>query len=80
MNNTKNNNNTATIIVQRPGEVVFVPAGWFHVVLNVETSTAISTNLALRRDLTTVLPLLLESDPEFANFWMNRMGMDMNTQ
>jgi len=63
----------AKIIVQRPGEVVYLPAGWFHVVLNVETSTAISVSLALRRDLPVVLPLLKESDEDFATFWIHRL-------
>jgi histone arginine demethylase JMJD6 len=67
----------ARIIVQRPGEVVFLPAGWFHVVLNVETSTAISTSLALRRDLPVVLPLLIKSDKEFAVFWLERLPMEV---
>ena len=64
---------SAKIIVQRPGEVVYLPAGWFHVVLNVETSTAISVSLALRRDLPVVLPLLKESDEDFAAFWIDRL-------
>jgi histone arginine demethylase JMJD6 len=71
---------SAKIIVQRPGEVVYLPAGWFHVVLNVETSTAISVSLALRRDLPVVLPLLMESDEDFATFWIDRLrlhGADM---
>jgi histone arginine demethylase JMJD6 len=64
---------TAKIIVQRPGEVVFLPAGWFHVVLNVETSTAISVSLARRQDLELSFPLLRESDEEFATFWWKRL-------
>ena len=67
----------ARIIVQRPGEVVYLPAGWFHVVLNVETSTAISVSLALRRDLPTVLPLLRTYDEEFATFWVDRMSKEL---
>ena len=46
----------ARVVVQRPGEVLFVPAGWWHVVLNVEASTAVSHALTLSRDL----PWLLE--------------------
>ena len=57
------------IIVQHPGEVVFLPVGWFHVVLNVKTSTAISMSLTLRKDLPDILSMLAEADEEFAMFW-----------
>jgi len=69
---------SAKIIVQRPGEVVYLPAGWFHVVLNVETSTAISVSLALRRDLPVILPLLMESDEDFATFWIDRLRLHLH--
>lgn len=40
----------AAAIVQREGETVFLPAGWWHVVLNVTPTTALSSSLYLRRD------------------------------
>lgn len=61
-------NESAAFIVQRPGEVVFLPIGWFHVVLNVETSTALSMSLTLRRDLPSVVPLFREAEREFARW------------
>jgi histone arginine demethylase JMJD6 len=61
------------IIVQRPGEIVYLPAGWFHVVLNVETSTAISCSLTLRRDLRKIWPMLLREDKEFAKGWLKAL-------
>ncbi|KAH8057693.1 hypothetical protein JL721_9619 [Aureococcus anophagefferens] len=40
----------AKIFVQQPREVVFVPAGWWHVVLNASDNVALSRSLALDRD------------------------------
>lgn len=62
------------IIVQRPGETVFLPPGWWHVVLNVETSTAISHNLALYRDFQRLWPSMLEDDEKFALGWKEALG------
>lgn len=40
----------AVVIVQREGETVFLPKGWYHCVLNVEPTTALSVSLYLLRD------------------------------
>lgn len=40
----------AVTVLQRPGETVFLPAGWWHCVLNVQDSTALSHSLYLARD------------------------------
>ncbi len=54
----------------------FVPAGWWHVVLNVETSVALSHSLSLRRDLETVFPPLIavSDDAPFTKYWLENIG------
>jgi hypothetical protein len=37
-------------LLQRAGETVFIPAGWWHVVLNVTVTVALSHSLYLARD------------------------------
>ena len=65
----------ARVIVQRQGETVFLPAGWWHVVLNVELSCAVSHSLALTRDVARLWPLLEAEDPALAAIW--RTALDL---
>ncbi|XP_051152452.1 arginine-specific demethylase JMJ22 [Andrographis paniculata] len=42
----------------RAGEVIFVPNGWWHLVINLEDSVAITQNFVSRRNLLNVLDFL----------------------
>jgi histone arginine demethylase JMJD6 len=64
----------ARVILQRAGETVFLPAGWWHVVLNLEEATAISCSLALSRDVERLWPVLEAEDPDLAAFWRQAMN------
>lgn len=44
--------------VCRAGEIVFVPNGWWHLVINLEESVAITQNYVSRRNLLNVLDFL----------------------
>lgn len=50
-------------VVQRAGEIIFVPHGWFHIVLNLEPSVAITHNFVSQVNLYNVMTFL-DSSPE----------------
>lgn len=44
--------------IQRPGDVIFVPHGWFHIVLNLESSVAVTHNYVSESNLHHVMQFL----------------------
>ncbi len=44
--------------IQRPGDVIFVPHGWFHIVLNLESSVAVTHNYVSETNLFHVMQFL----------------------
>ena len=71
---------SAVMIVQQPGEVAYVPPTWWHVVLNIRTSTAICASMTLRRDVPRLFPPLLEHDEDFARAWLASLEKDQQNE
>jgi len=56
-------------IVQGPGDTVFVPGGWKHIVLNLEETVAITHNYAPKENLAKIRKTVQTTEPEFAAKW-----------
>merc|ERR1712023_599103 len=52
--------------VQKPGETIYVPYGWWHCVLNIGFTTAVTQNLVAPESLPAVWDELEVAWPQFA--------------
>ena len=59
-----------TVVVQSPGQTVFVPNGWYHVVLNLEPSVAVTHNYASEHGpFERMWEEVRDVEPDFAARW-----------
>ena len=60
--------------LQHAGETVFIPAGWWHVVLNVDTAVAITHNYVATSNFDEAFAAgLREEDPQMINRWHRQL-------
>lgn len=61
-------------VLQLPGETVFVPNGWPHIVLNLETTVAVTHNYASEfGPFERMWEEVAQDEPEFAERWLDGM-------
>lgn len=61
----------AVEVLQRPGETVYVPAGWPHLVLNLEPTVAITHNYATEYPtMDRIAASVQKEEPELYDKWM----------
>lgn len=63
----------AVTLTQGPGDTVYIPGGWKHIVLNLEETVAITHNYAPKENITKIKQTVKNTEPEFYAKWEARL-------